>query len=239
MGIFCPDCGMENRDTAKKCKNCGFDLGKDKPKEILLDNRYKIMGKLGEGGMGEVYKAEHVKLGDLCAIKKMSDENLTSDDKEKAYNRFMQEARILRKLNHPGLPQVMDFFEENESYTITYSNRQEKKERTLYFLVMSYIEGKTLQKMMKERFDKPFSEGEVLDWFSQILDILEYLHSQKPPIIYRDMKTDNLMLSQDGKIYLIDFGIAKIFQPQTRGTLIGTPGYARHPELVSGSEQTS
>jgi ankyrin repeat protein len=91
----------------------------------------------------------------------------------------------------------------------------------------------TFEEIMKGRNHKPFNQGEILDWFIRIAGILEYLHSQSPPVIYRDVKPSNVILSEDGKIFLLDFGIAKIFQPQAKGTLIGTPGYAP-PEQYKG-----
>lgn len=236
MGEFCPDCGYENKDAARFCSYCGCSMiTGEAVKETILDNRYRIVSTLGEGGMGRVYKAEHIKLGRLFAIKEMDDIRFDgNEEKEEARLKFEKEADILSRLHHRGIPEVTDFFTLNESYTIVYSpGNRVIKSRNRHFLVMSFIEGRDLGNIMKDRKYKAVGEDDAVEWLNQILDILEYLHSQKPPVIYRDMKPSNIMLSDKNEIFLIDFGIAKLFQPQRKGTLIGTPGYAA-PEQYKG-----
>ena len=129
---------------------------------------------------------------------------------------------MLWGLSHPNLPAFTNFFAENQSY----------------FLVMEYINGQTLEDLL-ERQAAPFPERRVLRWAEQLCDVLEYLHSQHPPIIFRDMKPGNIMLIHQGHIKLIDFGIARFFRPTTNGPdtqLLGTPGYA--PPEQYGTAQT-
>lgn len=246
MKAFCPDCGLELKNDVKICPGCGFDINSDSdPSVEILDNRYKIISVIGKGGMGAVYKAEHVKIGKIVAIKEMNDDHFRTDkEKEDARKRFEKEARILCNLSHQGLPQVSDFFTIEETYNITPANTktntkavQLKKNR--YFLVMSYVEGKDLKMIMKERGSKPVSEDQVLKWLDQVIDILNYLHTQNPPVIYRDIKPSNIMVTDDDKVTLIDFGIAKIFENTSKGTLIGTPGYSPPEQYKGISDQKS
>lgn len=200
-----------------------------------IDGRYKIISLIGSGGMGLVYKAEQLALKRIVAVKMMDDSRFgTDEDKKNAGKRFEKEAQLLARLKHPAIPEIHDFFSRNEKYVQIYSDgRTVSNDKTEYFLVMDYIPGKTLEEIMKERKNKPFSQEEILNSLIEIAGILEYLHFQSPPIIYRDMKPSNVMTSDRGKIYLLDFGIARIFQPLAKGTLMGTPGYAP-PEQYSG-----
>jgi serine/threonine protein kinase len=172
--------------------------------------------------MGAVYQARDMKRqGTLCAIKEMSLSMVPPEDQALAIKNFRIEAKMLSVLGHPCLPAFTHFFAENERY----------------FLVMEYIEGATLEDLL-ERNRRPFSERRVLNWAEQLCDVLEYLHSQNPPIIFRDMKPGNVMLTRQGHIKLIDFGIARFFRPthETDTQLLGTPGYA--PPEQYGKTQT-
>jgi serine/threonine protein kinase len=150
----------------------------------ILKNRYRVIRKLGNGGMGVVYEAEDKENGESVALKE------TFADEEISRSAFIREARLLENLSHDAFPRVIDFFEEGEGY----------------FLVMELIEGKDLDKLLKEN-PKPFEISDVLDWADQILDGLEYLHEKG--IIHRDIKPSNLKLTPQGEIKLLDFGIAK------------------------------
>ena len=187
----------------------------------LLHKRYVVMQTIGQGGMAAVYQARDTRKGTLCAIKEMSLSTVAPDERPQAIQNFLAEAKILSRLNHPNLPAFTDFFTEDARH----------------FLVMEYIDGSTLEDLL-DRNGRPFSERRVLSWARQLCDVLEYLHSQQPPVIFRDMKPGNIMLTRTGRIKLIDFGIARLFKG--RGSqdtqLLGTPGFA--PPEQYGSAQT-
>ncbi len=172
--------------------------------------------------MGAVYQAKDIKRqGTICAIKEMSLSMVPPEERVQAIENFKIEAKILWDLKHPNLPELFGFFSENQRY----------------FLVMEFIDGLTLEELL-ERNDAPFSERRVLGWARQLCDVLEYLHSQSPPIIFRDMKPGNIMLTRNGQIKLIDFGIARFFRSTDAHDtqLLGTPGYA--PPEQYGKAQT-
>ncbi|HMV99042.1 MAG TPA: protein kinase [Acidobacteriota bacterium] len=154
--------------------------------QSLLQNRYRIESLLGKGGMGAVYRATDTRLSNVVALK----ETLFQD--ERLRRAFEREAKLLAGLFHPALPKVSDYFSEGDGV----------------FLVMAYVPGEDLQQMA-ERQPGPFPLSQVLDWADQILDVLEYLHGQQPPIIHRDIKPANLKLTPDGRIILLDFGMAR------------------------------
>jgi outer membrane protein assembly factor BamB/tRNA A-37 threonylcarbamoyl transferase component Bud32 len=190
-----------------------------------LQNRYRIIGVLGMGGMSTVYKARDLRFANvtrLCAVKEMV--NLASDPqlREMAIENFEREANILATTSHPAMPQIYDFFSEG--------NR--------HYLVMELIDGQDLEYHLAELApDEFFEEAQVVDWSLQLCDVLSYLHSHKPqPIVFRDLKPGNIMLDQQGRIRLIDFGIAKVFQTGQKGTMIGTEGYSP-PEQYRGSAE--
>ena len=170
--------------------------------------------------MAAVYQARDTKKGALCAIKEMSLSTVAPDERPQAIQNFLAEARILSRLNHSNLPAFTDFFTEDARH----------------FLVMEYVDGSTLEDLL-ERNGRPFSERRVLGWARQLCDVLEYLHSQQPPVIFRDMKPGNVMLTRTGRIKLIDFGIARLFRSSgSHDTqLLGTPGFAP-PEQYGGSQ---
>lgn len=190
-------------------------------KEALLNDRYRIQRVIGQGGMGTVYLAEHERLGTIVAVKEVVGNAKTEAEKEQALKQVEIEARLLVKLNHPNLPKVTDAFVENERC----------------YIVMEYVEGVTLDTRFKEA-GKPLDVAEVVDWALQIADVLAYLHSQDPPIIFRDLKPANVMVQPDGSIRLIDFGIARRFQPgASKDTaLFGSVGYS--PPEQFGTRQT-
>ncbi len=171
--------------------------------------------------MGAVYQARDLKRQTICAIKEMSLSMVPAEERAQAIQNFKAEAHMLWGLSHPNLPTITGFFSENQRY----------------FMVMEYVEGSTLEDLL-EHNGKPFSERRVLGWTRQLCDVLEYLHSQNPPIIFRDMKPGNIMLTRDGHIKLIDFGIARFFRPTNSADtqLLGTPGFA--PPEQYGKAQT-
>ncbi len=162
--------------------------------------------------MGGVYLARHQELGNIYALKETF---FAQDGKYLEYlEAFKREAQLLANLNHPNLPKVRDYFSEAVEHLMPDGS---KSREPGHFLVMDYIEGKDLAEFLERRkqntppqgMPKPFELESVLDWADQLLDILEYLHSQKPPVIHRDIKPPNLKLTPHGQLFLIDFGIAK------------------------------
>jgi serine/threonine protein kinase len=190
-------------------------------RSTMLHKRYLVQRIVGQGGMGAVYQAKDLKRQSVCAIKEMGLSMIPEDEIEQAIQNFKIEAKILWGLNHPNLPAFTGFFQE----------------RQRYYLVMEYIDGTTLESLL-ERNGAPFPERRVLGWARQLCDVLEYLHTHNPPIIFRDMKPGNIMLTQDGQIKLIDFGIARFFRNTTSHDtqLLGTPGFA--PPEQYGKAQT-
>lgn len=184
----------------------------------LVHNRYHVDRLIGQGGMGAVYKATDERLGHTVALKQMlvSDTNMS-----KAFER---EAKILAGLRHAGLPKVTDYF--------TYNNEK--------FLVMEFIEGKDLGEMLEQR-GTPFPADEVMGWAEQVLQTLEYLHRQNPPVIHRDIKPQNIKQTTDGQIVLLDFGLAKNIAGQQPGakqpvSVIGyTAEYAPLEQIQGGT----
>src|SRR5499427_2857815 len=177
----------------------------------LLQGRYLVMRLLGQGGMGAVYQATDRKFGNAVALKETFYNDL------QLRKAFSHEARLLNRLRHAALPVVTDYFAIGE--------RQ--------FLVMQYIPGKDLEQLLNERKTEGqgvFVTSQVLRWADQLLDALEYLHSQNPPIIHRDIKPQNLKLTPRGEVILLDFGLAKgivTHQSQVSQSIRGyTPNYA-------------
>ena len=173
----------------------------------ILHNRYRIVKLLGQGGFGAVYRAWDINLDRPCAVK----ENL--DASPQAQAQFGREARILANLIHPNLARVIDYF---------FIPGQGQ------YFVMDFVEGEDLQQMLV-RTGGPLPEAQVLEWLRQVCDALSYLHSQNPPIIHRDVKPANIKITPQGKAVVVDFGIAKLYDPHlktTVGARAVTPGYS-------------
>lgn len=231
MTVTCPNCQAANSDTGRFCMQCGHSLPREAPADplqtgllppnMLLQGRYIIVQLLGRGGMGAVYAATDSRItGKRWAVKEMSDAAITNAlDKQDAVQAFRQEAEMLARLSHPNLPAVTDFFS------------QDGKQ----YLVMEMVQGKTLAEVMATR-QAPCNEGQTLQWAEQLCHVLQYLHAQDPPIIFRDLKPGNIMLEDTGLIKLIDFGIARHFKPgRAKDTLVmGTPGYAAPEQYGHG-----
>src|SRR5262245_23304831 len=177
--------------------------------DTVLQARYRIVRQLGQGGMGAVYEAVDERLDTIVALKE------TLFTEEKLRKQFEREARLLARLHHQALPRVSDHFSEGEGQ----------------FLVMQYIAGNDLHEMLTER-NAPFPEDEVMRWSDQLCDALDYLHTQDPQIIHRDIKPQNLKLTARGQVVLLDFGLAKGSAGQltavtTSASIFGyTPNYA-------------
>ena len=220
--MVCPACGMVNRTGARFCLQCGGALGA-LPPGTVVGGIYKIDRVVGQGGFGAVYLVEDQSLfGKRWALKELLDQLLSPPDRLAAVQQFEQEARLLVALKHPNLPHIAQYFNEN--------GRQ--------YLVMEYVEGETLVQAL-QRATSYLPEAQVIGWATQVCDALEYLHGQKPPVIFRDLKPENIMVDKNGRVKLIDFGIARHFDPtKTTDTLrFGTVGYAP-PEQFGGQGQT-
>ncbi len=181
----------------------------------LVDGKYKILSEIGHGGMSVVYMAINEKANKTWAIKEVRKDGKM--DFNTVRQGLMAEIETLKKLKHPNLPSIVDVIEDQESFII----------------VMDYIEGRSLDKIIEENGAQP--EGIVVEWAKQLCDVFGYLHSRQPAIIYRDMKPANVMLKPDGNITVIDFGTAKNYEIDLGETTgIGTIGYAA-PEQYIGS----
>jgi serine/threonine protein kinase len=189
----------------------------------MLDGRYRIHKVLGAGGMGRVYMANDTRLANRpVACKEM----IVGDGvaEKKAIEDFAREARVLALLSHPGIPSLIDYFVEGGRH----------------YLVMEFVAGGDLQGMLdKLGPGGKLAEGQVLKWARQMLEVLDFLHGQKPPIVYRDLKPGNIMIDKHGRAMLIDFGIARFLPPGGRGTQIGSVGYAPPEQYMGKTEPRS
>ncbi|GCE19864.1 serine/threonine-protein kinase [Dictyobacter kobayashii] len=192
--------------------------------QSLLFQRYQIIALAGQGGMGAVYQAlDTYENNRVVAIKEMSQINLRPEQLADAQQRFQGEARLLGSLQHPNLPQVYTAFNENgRSY-----------------LVMEFISGKTLLELLQESPTDWLSAGQVVGYALQLCAVLRYLHEHVPPIVFRDLKPGNVMVTNQGRVYLIDFGIARLFKQGQRFDTesFGSVGYA--PPEQFGHGQTT
>jgi hypothetical protein len=181
----------------------------------LLDGKYKILNKIGQGGMSIVYLAMNEKANKQWAVKEMRKEK--NRNYEVMKQSLITETNLLKELKHPYLPSIADIIENDDTIII----------------VMDYIEGRPLSDILLE--EGTIEEDKVVDYAIQLCDVLDYLHSQNPPIIYRDLKPANIMLKPDGKITLIDFGTARKYNYDSVSdtTCLGTIGYAA-PEQFAG-----
>lgn len=181
----------------------------------LVDGKYKILSEIGHGGMSVVYMAINEKANKTWAVKEVRKDGRM--DFNIVRQGLMAEIDTLKRLKHPYLPSIIDVIEDDETFII----------------VMDYVEGRSLDKILEEHGVQ--QESVVVEWAKQLCDVLGYLHSRTPAIIYRDMKPANVMLKPDGTVTLIDFGTAKNYEinyGETTG--IGTIGYAA-PEQYIGS----
>ena len=202
-------------------ENCLIKIGGETMLEIgsIVDGKYKILNKIGQGGMSVVYLAMNEKANKQWAIKEVRKDGVQNFEVIK--QGLMGEIEILKKFDHPNLPSIIDVIETDGTFLI----------------VMDYVQGRPLLDILNESGAQ--SQESVLLWAKQLCDVLEYLHSRTPPIIYRDMKPANVMLKPDGNITLIDFGTAREFKVQNLAdtTCLGTQGYAA-PEQFGGQGQT-
>jgi serine/threonine protein kinase len=190
----------------------------------LSGGRYRIEKPVAAGGMGAVYRANDTRFNRPCAVKEMLDEFQNDAERNQAVEWFGREATLLLDLNHPCIPRVRDFFIENGKH----------------YLVMDFIDGRTLGDILEKEGNvvgingaRGVPEARARNWSQQVCSVLAYLHRQTPPIIFRDLKPSNIMVTERDEIKLIDFGIARTFQSQRQATIIMTIGYAP-PEQLHG-----
>ena len=190
----------------------------------LSSARYKIERVVASGGMGAVYRAIDTRFNRPCAVKEMLDEFQQEAERVQALEWFSREATMLLDLNHPCIPRVRDFF----------------MDQGKHYLVMDFIEGLTLAEVLEKEGNviglngtHGVAEARARSWAQQICSVLSYLHRQSPPIIFRDLKPANIMVTDRDEVKLIDFGIARTFQSQRQSTIILTIGYAP-PEQLHG-----
>ena len=228
--LYCDACGAANRPQARFCFVCGQSLpdnastAEQTVPNALIRQRYHVITQVGKGGFGAVYKAEDSELGNrIVAVKEMSQRGLTTQEIAEAADAFKREALLLAGLLHPNLPRIYDhFFDAGH-----------------WYLVMDFIEGETLEGYLANLGKDHLPIEEVVDIGIQLCTVLDYLHTQQPPIIFRDLKPANVIRTASGHLYLIDFGIARHFKPgQAKDTVaFGSPGYAA-PEQYGKAQTT-
>ncbi len=186
----------------------------------ILDRKFKIVKVLGEGGMGTVYQVELLdRPGNYCAVKELLINPSTNvEERNAAIERFNKEIDLLFGLKHPRIPSFMLSFQE----------------RGNYYFVMEFVPGQSLDRKLEEN-NAPLNEEDVIKWMMQVCEALAYIHSRNPPIILRDLKPGNVMLTTSGDVQLIDFGIARRFDPNKRTNTenLGTISYASPEHLGS------
>src|SRR2546427_6493336 len=232
----CPYCNAENRDGVRFCNNCGKPLDPAAarggatvtsrsltPGSRLQGGRYVIKKVLGEGGMGAALLATDNRLDNkLVVIKELISENIDPAKRQADERNFKREVLTLAHLDHPLIPNVTDHFQEGSRY----------------FMVQEYVEGENLEERM-DRVNQPMKEREALGYASEVLDILDYLAQETPPIVHRDIKPANIIIgNKDKRAHLVDFGIARADVTRNaqrkQTSALGTPGYAP-PEQYQGN----
>lgn len=249
---YCSHCGALNRNNATYCAACGHNVATGAAGPVptphplakhipaggtqtglltannVLHRRFRIIQQVGKGGMGAVYKAADSQLGDRAvAVKEMSQSGLNPSEVADAAENFKAEAVMLARLSHPSLPKVFDHFAEG--------NR--------WYLVMDFIAGETLEALLSTAKNHQLPVKEVLAIGVELCAVLDYLHSQQPPVIFRDLKPSNVMVTSVGAgqvdVHLIDFGIARLFKADKVADTVafGSPGYAA-PEQYGKAQTT-
>src|SRR5207253_7848575 len=232
----CPYCNAENRDGVRVCNNCGKPLDPAAargsatvtsrsltPGSRLQGGRYVIKKVLGQGGMGAALLATDIRLDSKpVVIKELISDSSDPAQLQEDVRNFKREVATLGHLDHPLIPNVTDHCQEGSRY----------------FMVQEYAEGENLEERM-DRVNQPMKEREALGYTSQVLDILDYLAQETPPIVHRDIKPANIIIgNKDKRVHLVDFGIARADVTRNaqrkQTSALGTPGYAP-PEQYQGN----
>ncbi|WML54919.1 serine/threonine-protein kinase [Neobacillus sp. PS3-12] len=182
----------------------------------VIEGKYEILKLIGQGGMSKVYLAMDKRLNKQWAVKEIEKRG-RDQHKDVIIQSAIAEANLIKKLDHPALPRIVDIIDNGQ----------------VIYVIMDYIEGEPLSKIIDEYGAQ--HQDLVIDWAKQLCDVLDYLHTRAPSIIYRDMKPANVMLRPDGNVKLIDFGIAREYKEQNLADTVslGTKGYAA-PEQFGG-----
>ena len=225
LSRYCPYCGAANAVESQLCFSCQHPLAESEEaaRGILLHERYQLLTQVGSGGFGGVYRSVDTAEGQqIVAVKEINLRGLSAQEVIEATDGFNREVRLLSTLCHPNLPAIRDTFTDPEHW----------------YLVMDFIEGETLEAYLKAKAGS-MSLREVLEIGLQLCTVLDYLHTREPAIIFRDLKPSNVMRTPAGQIYLIDFGIARLFSPgKLKDTMpFGSPGYAA-PEQYGRAQTT-
>src|SRR5258707_8574489 len=217
---FCPICGAANEETLTHCFACGQLLrgGAEEQNSLageLLHGRYRLGTTVGMGGYSAVYRGWDTQEQEReVAIKKITLRGLSAEETIEATSTYNREIEALSALHHPQVPRLYDHFHDPDHW----------------YLVLEYIKGQTLETFLsvREVQHRPLSLEEILAMGLQLASVLEHLHTRHPALIFRDLKPSNIMRTPGGKLYLIDFGIARRYTPgQSRDTQpLGSPRYA-------------
>ncbi|MDQ2715273.1 MAG: serine/threonine protein kinase [Chloroflexota bacterium] len=242
---FCDECGAALPAQVAVCVACGQPVDASSsavdparapclapqiatsgtlPRDSLLDQRYRIVGLIGQGGFAHVYNARDTSHRNrLVAIKQISLRGLSAREMIEVTDSYNREIMYLSQLRHESLPRIYEHFTDADHW----------------YIVMEYIRGETLEDRLKSARRGHFSVHKVLGIGYSLCKVLNYLHDQKQSIIFRDLKPANIMLTRKGRLYLIDFGIARQYRPQQRKDTapLGSPGYAA-PEQYGKAQTT-
>lgn len=235
--ISCPACGYALKPGARFCPQCGlaqgvqagmkYRTGKLPPNALLHGSEgavYVVQSLVARGGMGAVYKVLRAGDQSIWAAKEMSESAVSVEEWKKTVTAFYAEAHLLQSLAHENLPKVIDVFAHNQRH----------------YMVMEFIEGQSLTEIMAESGGS-VAEGQALEWGRQLCQVLHYLHTHNPPIIYRDLKPDNVMVeTASNRVKLIDFGIARRYKSGKKSDTVhlGTSGYAAPEQYGRANRQS-
>jgi serine/threonine protein kinase len=238
--MLCSNCGAKNKENSLFCYSCGCDIaptefsggqGAAEPPKARLRKggptlnrgRYEIIKEIASGGMGKIYLADDYKTNTLVVVKQMLPVAETDEELDYLEKRFHEEGMLLYNLRHRALPQVLDLFTKGQNF----------------YIIMEYIEGENLSQFIKRKPNNRITIEECIYFLDKVLDILQFLHSQTPSVIHRDIKPGNIMINNLGEVVLVDFGLARSFDSESVGTArVGTYGFAS-PEHFTGKFKLS